>query len=95
MKKIALFLIGIVLILGSLLFFLYGTAQLASASNPPNIQISDPSIVIPKSVSQNQALSIILGSAVTGIIGLISLGIGIVSLMSSSQSDSENEQSSK
>ena len=33
MKKIALFLIGIVLILGSLLFFLYGTAQLASASN--------------------------------------------------------------
>lgn len=92
MKKITSLLIGIVLTLGSLLFFLYGTAQLASASNFQNIRLKDPNIIISQPMSQNQAISLILGSTVTGIIGLTSLGIGIASLMSSSRSNLEDDK---
>jgi hypothetical protein len=57
MKKFITIILGSLLTLGSIFIFFYGTALLATANTPPNIQISNPNIIMPEAVSQNWALS--------------------------------------
>jgi len=79
LQKIILITFGFFCFVVAVILFLTGAAFIALASNPPDIQISNPNISFSEPISQSQSLGIIASSVLLGLLGAIIFVFGLKS----------------